>query len=397
MGIIAKIAKVFERKGVLASPSPELLALFGSAPTAAGIEVNGRTALRSPATLAAIRAIADSLAIPAHVFKRTADGGRERDRDHPANALLTGDASPWMGAADLRMALQFDALTGTSGAGYAQVVRINGKPRELHRLDPSIVRCDDSEIEPRFIVTVKGGERIVPYQDMLCVATPGSAPGRPLSLIDCAREAIGVDLVMAQHQGSLFRNGARPSGVLETDRMFPDEATAERIRRQITNAWSGPDNAGKVAVLELGLKFNQTAFSSVDSQFLELRKFAVAEIARVFRVPLTLIGDLEHSSWNNIEQLCQVFLTFCLLPWLEVWQSALSRALLAPEERETHFIEFQIDDLVRADLEARFEAYRNAVGGSWLTANETRALDNRPPVAGGDVLLRQPGQLEAAA
>ena len=114
-------------------------------------------------------------------------------------------------------------------------------------------------------------------------------------------------------------------------------------------------------------------------------------------MPGTLIGDLERATWRNVEELARQFLQFTLLPWLEVWQAAFTRTLLKPEERGDFFLEFVVDDLLRADLAARFAAYRNAVGGAWLTPNEARRLDNRPPVEGGDTLIRQAGQSETGA
>jgi HK97 family phage portal protein len=376
----------------LASPSRDLFALFGMSPTVAGVSIGGETALRSPTTLAVCRVISESVgSLPIHLFRRGANGARERDSDHPAASILSGDWCPWAGGVETRTSMQLDALL--HGAAYAQVVRVNGQPRELHRLDPTAVSRDFSGGEPRFKIREEGRERILDWRDVVYVPTPGSAPGRIINLTHCCREAIAVDIAMSDHQARLFKTGARPSGVLKYSKMLGPEAAA-RLRESFSQAHSG-ENTGRTLVLEDGMEFEALQFSSVDLQFLELRRFAMQEIARAFKVPGTLIGDLDRATWRNVEELARQFLQFTLLPWLEVWQTALTRVLLTPEERKELFVEFIVDDLLRADLSARFTAYRNAVGGSWLTPNEARQLDNRAPVDGGDELIRQAGQAGA--
>lgn len=384
-----------ETRSALVNPSPDLFALFGGLPTAAGMSVNAETALRSPTTLAACRAIAESMgALPLHLFRRGADGARERDGEHPAARLLAGDWAPWAGSVEMRTALQFDALL--HGAGYALVVRVGGQARELHRLDPRNVTPDTTGTEPRFKVRENGVERLVDWRDILRIATPGSTYDRLVNLITLAREAIALDLVMAEHQSRLFANGARPSGLLKYPKALGAESM-KRIRESFEATHGGGANSGRTLILEDGLDFEALQFSSADAQFLELRRFVIQEIARAFKVPGTLIGDLERATWRNVEELMRQFVQTTLMPWAEVWQSALERVLLTPDERREFFIEAVFDDLLRGDLAARFTAYRQATGGSWLTPNEIRALDNRPPIEGGDELIRQAGQADATA
>ena len=378
----------------LSAPSPDLLALFGAVPTAAGVSVSAEAALRSPTTLAAVRVIAETMGgLPLHLYRRGPGGSRERDGDHPAARLLSGDWAPWAGSVEARTALQFDALL--HGAGYALIVRVGGQVRELHRLDPRNVAADTTGAEPRFKVREDGVERLVDWRDVLRIATPGSTFDRTICLVNLAREAIALDLLMAEHQARLFSNGARPSGVFKYGKTLGAEAT-ERLRRSFEAAHAGGANGGRTLILEDGMDFDALQFSSTDSQFLELRRFVIQEIARAFKVPGTLIGDLERATWRNVEELMRQFVQTCLMPWAEAWQTSLERTLLTPEERRKYFIEAVFDDLLRGDLSARFTAYRQAAGGLWLTPNEIRALDNRPPIDGGDELIRQAGQADAA-
>ena len=315
-----------ERRSGLSSP--EALALFGGSTTAAGLAVGPETALRSPTTLACVRAISEAIgSLPFHLFRRGPDGSRERDSSHPAATILAGDWAPWCGGVEARTALQLDALL--HGYGAALVVRTGSTPRELHRLDPRDVVRDLSGSEPVFRVRSNGIESPHDWRQVLFLPTPGSAGNRVISLLALAREAIGLDLVMAEHQARLFANGARPGGVLKYGKPLGPEV-AKRLRESFNAAQAGSTNGGRTLVLEDGMTFDALQFSSTDSQFLELRRLAGQEIARAFKVPGTLIGDLERATWRNVEELGRVFVQSCLLPWAEIWTAALERVLLTP-------------------------------------------------------------------
>jgi len=159
----------------------------------------------------------------------------------------------------------------------------------------------------------------------------------------------------------------------------------ERIRSQWQASHTG-GAAGGTAIFDSDTEFAPLTFSSVDLQFLELRKFQIEEVSRVFRVPPHLLSELGRATWSNTVDMNQSFLDYCLVGWLEQWTGALERALLTPEQRATSFIEFDTAALTRANLTARTESYSKAVGGPWMLANEARALENRPPIDGGDAV-----------
>jgi phage portal protein BeeE len=193
-----RIFRARERKS-LANPSPELLALFGATPTAAGVAVSAEMALRSPTTLATCRVIFEAVgSLPIHLFVRGGNGARERETTHPVATLLAGDWAPWAGGAETRTGLQLDALL--HGAAYAQVIRANGMPRELHRLDPTTVTRETDRTGPRFRVRENGQDRFFDWRDVLYIPTPGSAGSRLVCLVNLCREAIAVDIAMAEHQ-----------------------------------------------------------------------------------------------------------------------------------------------------------------------------------------------------
>lgn len=158
----------------------------------------------------------------------------------------------------------------------------------------------------------------------------------------------------------------------------------------------GDGAVGRTAILDDTMTWQAITRTMVENDFLQLRKHVAAEINRAFKIPEVLNGVTDRAVWRNVEELTTVFLEMTLTPWLDVWQAAYARCLLTPEEQGSHFIEFQVDALVRANLAARFNAYRQACGSSWMTPNEVRRLDNLPPHEGGDDLVLQAGQTPAA-
>lgn len=370
----------------LAAPEAWLVELFGASPSASGVAVTAKTAMSCAPVRCAVQSIAEATGqLPAHVYQRGDDGSKERAPDHPAYALLHDQANDWTPASTFREELTRDALLHPGG-GFAFINRVEGgKPVELIRLDPEetpVTIERGAGGEPFYKVHERGkGPRIIDRRNILHIPSP-SLNG--CGLVHDAREAIGLALVLEQHAAKLFGNGAKPSGVLSfKSKLGPD------VVARIRTAWQamhGNGNTGKVAILEEGAEYQSVALNSVDSQFLELRQYSVAEIARVFRVPPILLMDYGRATWSNSEVVGQQFLTFTLLPWIKRWEGECRLKLLTDEERasRSHLVEFFVDDLLRADFEKRMQGYSAAIAARILNPNEARAAENRPPYDGGD-------------
>lgn len=166
------------------------------------------------------------------------------------------------------------------------------------------------------------------------------------------------------------------------------------MRMKVRDSWmqtfGGSHNANKVAVLEEGMKYTPISISPNEAQFLETRKFQIDEIARIFRVPPHMIGDLEKSSFNNIEQQSLEFVKYTLDPWVSRWEQAMVRSLLTKEEKKDYFIKFNVDGLLRGDYKSRMDGYAIGRQNGWMSANDIRELENLdriPAEAGGDLYL----------
>lgn len=365
----------------------ELASLLAAAnATAAGLSVTPENALRCPIVLGCVRVLSDSVGqLPLILYRRGEDGAKERATDHPLYPLLHDAPNAWTGAAEFRTSMMVQALL--FGEAHATVGRASdGRIVEMVQTPARAIATEVDDMgEPTFTATLRDGSRRRVASDALFrLKVPGPDPVRGLSLIEQARDSIGLALALEGYAGRMFSRGARPSGVVKAPGKLSDQAIS-RLRASLQSLHSGSENGG-TAIFEDGMSFEALQFTSVDLQFIELFRHQIAQIARVFRVPLHMIQELERTTHSNAEAMGQEFLSTVLLPWLRLWQEAISRDLLDDSERGEYFAEFLVDDLVKADLASRMAAYTSAVTNGILTSNECRAMENRPPLPGGDVL-----------
>lgn len=379
MSVASRFQKLLglEQKS-LAAPDPWLLDLFGAMPNASGIMVTPRTAMTSAPVRRAVQLISESIGqLPIHVYRRGADGSKERAADHSAYGLLHDSANDWTPSSKFKEEITRDALLYPNG-GFAYINFVDGRPYELTRLNPdeAPVTIEYENSEPTYHV----GERIIPRQNILHIPSP-SLNG--CGLVHDAREAIGLAIALDRHAAKLMGNGARPSGLLS----FPANTGADALLKAKA-AWQANHsggNAGGTAVIQSEARWQSLTFTSVDAQFMEMRRFAIEEIARVFGVPPSMLFEMGRATFSNAEHMAQAFLTFSLMNWIKRWEGEIRLKLFTSEERDTYVAEFLTDDFARADQAARMEAYSKAIAARILNPNEARAAENRAPYAGGDV------------
>ena len=207
------------------------------------------------------------------------------------------------------------------------------------------------------------------------------------SPIAMAKNAVGMAIACEEYGAKFFANGATPGGILEHPGIVKDPA---KVRESWNAVYQGSSNAHRIAVLEEGMKYTPIGISPEQAQFLETRKFQINEIARIFRVPPHMVGDLEKSSFSNIEQQSLEFVKYTLEPWLVRWEQAMVRSLLSKTEKEQYFIKFNVDGLLRGDYESRMNGYATARQNGWMSANDIRQLENLDRISkkeGGDLYL----------
>ena len=207
------------------------------------------------------------------------------------------------------------------------------------------------------------------------------------SPIAMAKNAIGMAIACEEYGAKFFANGAAPGGVLEHPGTIKDP---QRVREAWQSQFGGSGNSNKIAVLEEGMKYTPIGISPEQAQFLETRKFQINEIARIFRVPPHMVGDLEKSSFSNIEQQSLEFVKYTLDPWVIRWEQSIMRSLLSLEEKTQYFVKFNLEGLLRGDYQSRMTGYATARQNGWMSANDIRELENLdriPTEDGGDLYL----------
>ncbi|TFZ55915.1 phage portal protein [Methylorubrum sp. Q1] len=359
---------------------------WGALPAIAGPAVTPETAMSVPAVKACVELISGAIgSLPVKVYQGKGEGRTEAS-EHPAYALVHDDACEWMSAGELRAQLVTDALL--RGNGYGLIRRdTNGEPFEILHLRPEAVSTVVDQItgEPWFRVTVAGGQEIVGHADMIHLKAPGSLDGiTGTATIQRARNAISLALALEHHAARIMKNGARPSGLLNAPgvRNRP-EAQNLQASFGIQNA---DENSGGVATVYGGVTFTPIEFKSVDQQFMEQRAFQVAEIAKAFSVPPTLVGELAKATLSNSETMGRQFLTLTLMPWISALRAAFRRTLIRKEDRRTFEIDFVLDGLLQADSAQRAAFYASLRSAGIMTANEARARENLPAHPDGNKL-----------
>ncbi len=228
--------------------------------------------------------------------------------------------------------------------------------------------------------------RLSPY-DVLHIPGLGFDGLVGYSPIAMAKNAIGLAIAAEEYGSKFYANGATPSGILE----YPGTVKEpDKVRESWNAGFGGSSNAHKIAVLEEGMKYTPISISPNEAQFLETRKFQINEIARIFRVPPHMVGDLEKSSFSNIEQQSLEFVKYTLEPWLVRWEQAMQRSLIPQDDKSEYFIKFNVDGLLRGDYQSRMQGYATARQNGWMSANDIRELENLdriPAEDGGDLYL----------
>ena len=361
-----------------------------------GKNVNERSAMQMTAVYSCVRILAEAVAgLPLHLYRYKEDGGKEKALDHPLYNLLHDEPNPEMSSFVFRETLMTHLLLW--GNAYAQIIR-NGKGEviALYPLMPNRMVVDrdtkgrlyyqyttSTEDAP----TMKGVTVNLPPLDVLHIPGLGFDGLVGYSPIAMAKNAIGMAIACEEYGAKFFANGAAPGGVLEHPGTIKDP---QRVRESWQSTFGGSGNSNKIAVLEEGMKYTPIGISPEQAQFLETRKFQVNEIARIFRVPPHMVGDLEKSSFSNIEQQSLEFVKYTLDPWVIRWEQTIHRSLLLPDEKSQYFVKFNLEGLLRGDYQSRMNGYAIGRQNGWMSANDIRELENLdriPAEEGGDLYL----------
>lgn len=381
------LASLFERRSHPSNPIKGFLDMF-RVPTDAGVDLTVQGSLASTTVFACVRILSESVAaLPLILYRRRADRGKDRATDHSLFSRLRLLPNPEMTSIELRETFMGHLLTW--GNAYAEIEYTGGGDvLGLWPLRPDKVRVKRRNRRLTYIVTMpKGPEVGLPFERVMHIKGLGYDGMVGYSPIGMARQAVGLSLATEKYGAKYFGNGAKPGGVLEHPGAISDEAES-RLRKSWEMMHQGLDNAQRVAILEEGMNYRAVGLAPEESQFLETRRFQVAEIARMYRVPLHMLAELERGTpRSNVEQMSLEFVIYSLMPWLVRIEQAISRDLLTSAERQELFAEHLVDGLLRGDLTSRYDAYGIGRQQGWLSVNDIRDFENMNPIDGGDDYL----------
>lgn len=366
----------------IVSDDPFLAEFFGAAgvPSADAVLSNLAVAARC------VGLLSESLAgIPLHVFRRTADGGRERADDHPLYAALHDSPNPNQTAFEARESLIRNLLL--FGNAFARLdFNARGQVVALWPVPWRNVGVDQlSSGRLRYRCTDTSGRTSVLLQEEALHIRYASRDGViGLSPIAIGRGALGLALEQAGTAESLMRNAMRPSGIVSFAEKLGPDAMA-KVRTALESRFTGTANAGRVVLMDGGAKYEKMTWSPEDAQFLESRKLANEDVARIFGIPPTCVGITDRATYSNTEQEATALVRNALAPLAARVEQAIARACLTPAARRSLYVEHDLSALLRGDVKSRFEAYRIGREIGALSADDVRRRENEPPIPGGNI------------
>ncbi|MFA5187201.1 MAG: phage portal protein [Patescibacteria group bacterium] len=358
--------------------------IFTGSNTEAGVPITETSALRISAVMACVRVLSETIAsLPLHVYQEDSAGSRTINKKHSLYPILHNSSNPRWTSFNFRETMQ--AWLCLWGNAYAEIRRdVRGRVIALYPLHPAAMKVFEDRYECRL---QNGGLKIFPVEQILHVR--GLAVGDDgltgLSPIGYARETLGAARAGELFGARFFKNSARPSGVLQHPGQLGDHAV-----KMLKEGWSQAltdENQHKIAVLEEGMQWHPLTVPNDEAQWIESRKFSVSDIARIFRIPPHLIGDLERATFSNVEQQSIDFVMHTIRPWLVRWEQAIQLSLFTSADDRDAFAEFSIEGLLRGDMASRAAYVSAMVLNGIYTRNEIRKFDNNPPLEGGDLPL----------
>jgi HK97 family phage portal protein len=350
----------------------------------AGIVVDEYSALTASAVYACVSVIANTIGtLPIHVQKKDQ---AEKVIDHPVYRLLHDEPNELMTSVVFRETMMLNLLLWGHCNAFIEKDP-QGIPVALYPLRSAVTRPIRMFGQLLYLTQVGTTMMYLTPDQVFSVVNLTLDGITPISPIMEARQSVGLSLALERFAAKFFGNGSNVGGILTLPPGMKPEAV-ENFVASWKKKYAGPDNALKIGLLPPDYKFTPTSTDPEKAQALQARVNQIREIARIYRVPLHKVGDLERGTFSNIEFQSREFVSDCLQPWCVKWEQEANRKLFLEREKPSLEVKFDLDGLLRADIAARNAAYMQGRQGGWLTVNEIREKEGLPPVAGGDSLLQ---------
>jgi HK97 family phage portal protein len=348
--------------------------------------VNEETAMQISAVWAAVQLKSSILASLAIDFYQKTAEGREKIPDHPLAVLFSGRVNRYQTRVEFFETLGLNLyLTGNA---YCLIQRRAGNVVALVPLMSSQMQVE-LLADGTKVYTYTNGNDVTAYADSSIWHVMLMSNGvQGLSPLAYARNSIGMAISGEEWANNIIGNGGKPTGVLTYDKMLTKDQR-EQLKEKFKDLREGARDS--LMVLEAGMKYDQISLSPQDVQLLQARRFQIEDLARFFNVPSVMINDTSGSTvWGSgIQEIIRGWYKIAFRPELERIESSIINNLLPPLERKEVDVEFNFEELLRTDLEARVRTGAQAVNAGLMTRNEWRKTEWLPAVEGGDDLTVQ--------
>ena len=351
-----------------------LRAIFGGQGAANRTAVNRDTSLTFSAVFACVRVISESIAsLPIKVYKVEVDDDKITDISHPIYRLLARNPNEYMTPYTFLDTLMNNLLL--EGNSYFYIERdSSARPMSLIPINPQDVKV--VKHEGQIFYDIKDYEIGVMKEDMLHFFNLSFDGYKGVSVLKAQNTTIATSIAANDTANSYLGNSAQVGGVIKHPGKLSKEAVA-RLKNSWNQNYSGSFVAGKTAILEEGMTFEQTNIDANKYQLLETRRFQIEEVARAFKVPLSLIGHLEKAAnYSSIEALSIDFVRFTLMPYMVMVEQELNRKLFRDSEFGLFTIKIDAKGLLRGDSSSRAQYYREMTSIGALSINEVRRMED---------------------
>lgn len=335
------------------------------------------------AVYACVGAISETIgSLPLHLYER--GDARAKATSHSLYGVLHDNTNGYQSALEFREWMQASVLL--RGNAFARIERGNdGQVRALHPIPAdrvTVLRTSNGHV---YEYADTSGKQVRLLQDEMFHLKHRAGDEVLLGISPIAASRATIDLAIAErdHGNATFKNGARLAGILKfPQKLKPDQRTA--LKSSWDTQYSGSANSGKTAILEEGVEYQSISMTLEDAEWIAARQFSVEEVARIFRVPPTVIGDLRHGNYSNSVEMSRQFVTLTLRRHLVAWEQAISKQLLTSVGRTLYQPEHSVEGLLRGDANNRADFYDKGISAGWLLPSEARKLENLPMVEGID-------------
>ena len=346
-----------------------------------GMSVTPKTALTFTSVWAAIRLLSESVSsLPISVYKRQPNGNNVEALDDSLTTLLKYKPNQYQNKITFFEKIMMDLCV--NGNSYVYIERNRAtRPVALYPMnydDINIIEKDNLVFyEDKNSGDLHDADNILHFTGLTTNGIKGLSP------IDQCAKAIGWGMAIEEYGNTFFKNGAKLSGTLSTDRSL-SETAIDRLRNSFNNTYSKLSGSNQTAILEEGLTFKPISISPEQAQFLASRTFSIEEVCRIWNIPPHMLGDLSKSSFNNIEMQSQEFVTYTLMPYLTRIEMEINLKLVKTNEIGKKFAKFNVSGLLRGNVKDRADYYKTAIVNGWMSINEVRALENMNTIDDGD-------------